>query len=108
MVDVSDPELSQIYQDIRDDACATSWAVIGYTDTVGVRVGNQLLSLNRAYEIAKYFRQHGVTVPIRYTGFGEDVLAVQTPDETDEVRNRRARYVLAVENPENASWNVIK
>ncbi|MEE8409718.1 MAG: OmpA family protein, partial [Myxococcota bacterium] len=82
--------------------------VVGYTDTVGDRASNQALSLNRAYSIATYFRKQGVTVPIRYAGFGEDVLAVQTVDQTDEVRNRRARYILAVEHPEKASWKVIR
>lgn len=80
--------------------------VIGYTDTVGDRASNQALSLYRASAIATHFRQHGVTVPILYTGFGEDSLAVPTADQTDEVRNRRARYILAVEKPEKATWKV--
>ena len=30
-----------------------------------------------------------------FTGFGEQVLKVKTPDDTDERRNRRADYVIA-------------
>jgi len=34
-----------------------------------------------------------------YEGFGEQSLAVATPDETDEPRNRRVDYILSVEDP---------
>jgi len=68
--------------------------VAGHTDTVGPSAKNRTLSLDRARAIAGYFRKHGVTLPIAYAGFGEDVLKVKTPDETDEPANRRADYVL--------------
>lgn len=79
--------------------------VIGYTDTVGNRKANRRLSLHRARSIAGYFAKKGVRVPIAYAGFGEDLLAVPTADGTDEIRNRRARYILAAEEPEKASWS---
>jgi hypothetical protein len=78
--------------------------VAGYTDTVADDAYNLSLSLNRARAIAVYFRDRGVNVPIFYTGFGEQHLAVPTPDNTDEPRNRRARYIVGQEEPEAASW----
>ena len=69
--------------------------VAGHTDTVGSKDHNRKLSLDRARSIADYFRRHGLKIPIAFEGFGEDVPKVQTPDETDEPRNRRADYVLA-------------
>jgi len=73
--------------------------VAGYTDTVGDAAGNQGLSERRARAIARWFRQRGFSGPVWYQGFGESVLAVGTPDETDEPANRRAVYVLAADKP---------
>jgi len=78
--------------------------VIGHTDTVGDAASNRTLSLARARSIAAYFRAKGVKVPILYTGMGESQLAVPTPDDTDEPRNRRADYVLKVDEPISARW----
>jgi len=71
----------------------------GYTDTVGNPADNAELSRKRAQAIAQWFVSHGVQVPIHFQGFGESVLAVPTPDNTDELRNRRASYVLATQPP---------
>lgn len=73
--------------------------VIGHTDTVGPTDSNRTLSLNRARSIAAYFRKRGVSIPIRYEGFGEESLAVATNDETDEVKNRRVQYIIAIDAP---------
>jgi outer membrane protein OmpA-like peptidoglycan-associated protein len=69
--------------------------VAGHTDTVGPSAKNRTLSLDRARAIATYFRRKGLALPIAFAGFGEDVLKVKTPDETDERSNRRADYVIA-------------
>ena len=69
--------------------------VAGHTDTVGTSAHNRTLSLSRARAIAAYFRAKGLTLPIAYAGYGEDVLKVKTPDNTDERANRRADYVIA-------------
>lgn len=71
----------------------------GYTDTVGKPGDNAELSRKRAKSIAAWFAKKGVNIPIFYQGFGESALAVQTPDNTDEPRNRRAAYVLSTEPP---------
>lgn len=84
--------------------------VAGYTDTVGAAAANQALSERRAQAIARWFRKRGFTRPIWTQGFGETVLAVGTPDETDEAANRRSVYVLAADTPRpsgdlpRASW----
>jgi outer membrane protein OmpA-like peptidoglycan-associated protein len=69
--------------------------IAGHTDTVGSSSSNLKLSQDRARSIAAWFRKRGVHLPISYEGFGETSLAVKTADNVDEVRNRRADYVLS-------------
>ena len=71
----------------------------GYTDTVGAAANNAILSQNRAQSIANWFKDNGFQGEIFYQGFGESGLAVQTADNIDEVRNRRAAYIVAAEAP---------
>ncbi|MGV3622313.1 MAG: OmpA family protein [Archangium sp.] len=73
--------------------------IAGHTDTVGANASNRTLSLNRAKAIGAYFRRKGVRIPIYFEGFGEEALAVSTKDETDEPKNRRAEYILAIDDP---------
>jgi outer membrane protein OmpA-like peptidoglycan-associated protein len=73
--------------------------IAGHTDTVGATGYNLKLSQRRAQSIAGWFRAHGLRLPIFYEGFGEQALLVATPDETNEARNRRVDYILAVEEP---------
>ncbi len=68
--------------------------VAGHTDTVGPGAKNRKLSLDRARAIASDLQKKGVTLPIAFAGFGEEVLKVKTPDSTDERGNRRADYVI--------------
>jgi outer membrane protein OmpA-like peptidoglycan-associated protein len=86
--------------------------IAGHTDTVGGAGPNLKLSQDRARSIASWFKKRGVRLPISYEGFGETSLAVKTADNVDEVRNRRADYVLS-DGPPNysttfrASWKRI-
>lgn len=73
--------------------------VAGYTDTVGSKASNRKLSRKRARAIGRWFRNQGLDVPIFYQGFGEDVLAVDTPDDTKKKANRRAVYILGNARP---------
>ena len=73
--------------------------VAGHTDTVGSSESNRTLSNNRARSIASYFRRKGLKVPIYCEGFGEQALAVQTADEVDEQKNRRAEYIISIDDP---------
>lgn len=107
--------IAKFRAELGDDAAAIDGGVYvaGYTDTVGSVADNLTLSRNRARTIARYFAQHGVTLPIYYQGFGEAVQAVATADEVDEPHNRRALYVLTNAPPEGgafpkASWTRLK
>lgn len=71
----------------------------GYTDTVGKGEDNDELSKKRASSIAAWFAKKGLQASILAQGFGERVLKVQTPDGTDEIKNRRASYVLGTQPP---------
>ncbi len=73
--------------------------IVGYTDTVGNAAKNQKLSNGRAKAIAKYFYDQGFWAEIQYAGMGERGLRVETDDNVDEVRNRRALYLIAFSKP---------
>lgn len=73
--------------------------IVGYTDTVGNGSKNQKLSQGRAKAIAKYFYDQGFWAEIYYAGMGERGLAVETDDNVDEVRNRRALYLISLQKP---------
>ncbi|HYH95104.1 OmpA family protein [Hyalangium sp.] len=73
--------------------------ILGHTDTVGATPSNRELSLQRARSIASYFRRKGARLPTFYEGFGEQAPHVVTPDETDEAGNRRAEYIISVDDP---------
>ncbi len=92
------------------DEVAVSLYITGHTDTVGSLKDNDKLSLNRAHSIATWFRSHGLTIPTYFRGAGERDLAVQTPDNTDEERNRRVVYILTNSAPEDGlgSYYILK
>ena len=60
---------------------------------------NQVLSQGRAKAIAEELRTKGVWCEIYFAGMGERGLAVETGDSVDEVRNRRALYLLSPQTP---------
>ncbi len=87
--------------------------IAGHTDTVGNSADNRKLSLDRARAIGAWFRDRGLPLPVAYAGFGEDALKVKTPDNTDEAQNRRADYIVGVEEPMvargvRATWSALK
>jgi outer membrane protein OmpA-like peptidoglycan-associated protein len=57
------------------------------------------LSNRRARSIARWIRAHGFTYPIFFHGFGESLLAVKTPDETENGANRRVLYIVSSNPP---------
>jgi len=73
--------------------------IAGCTDTVGDAGSNRELSKRRARAIATWLRDHGYSHPIFYYGFGESLPAVRTGDGVDEVRNRRALYLVGANPP---------
>jgi outer membrane protein OmpA-like peptidoglycan-associated protein len=69
--------------------------VIGHTDTVGSQAANDALSLRRAQQVRDMYIQGGFPAArIEAVGRGERELAVPTPDETSEPRNRRVEILL--------------
>jgi len=82
-----------------DPSISVKLYIAGHTDTVGGSAENRKLSLERARAIATWYRDRGLPLPIFYAGFGEDALKVKTPDNTDEPANRRADYIVGVEDP---------
>jgi flagellar motor protein MotB len=73
--------------------------IAGHTDSVGTPEYNMGLSRRRARSIAAWFRKSGLKLPIAFEGLGESSPLVKTADETDEPRNRRVDYILALEPP---------
>jgi hypothetical protein len=78
--------------------------ISGHTDTVGDTGGNKVLATQRAQSIARYLKRAGVRVSLYYRGAGETELSVETGDNVDEPRNRRARYILSNGAPDRHSW----
>jgi outer membrane protein OmpA-like peptidoglycan-associated protein len=68
--------------------------VQGYADTAGSARANQILSERRANTLRRALLAEGVQASISTQAFGETRLAVPTPDNTPEQRNRRAVVVL--------------
>jgi outer membrane protein OmpA-like peptidoglycan-associated protein len=83
----------------KDEFGRPTLFVAGHTDTVGGEGHNLKLSQARAQSISRWFRSHGLRIPVAYEGFGETALAVKTGDNVDEIRNRRVDYILSVEEP---------
>ena len=69
---------------------AVELLIVGHTDTVGDGPFNERLGLARAQAVAAELASRGVS-PLSLTieSRGERELLVNTPDETDEPRNRR-------------------
>lgn len=64
--------------------------VTGHTDTRGNLASNDTLSRQRAQQVRQMFLDRGFPASrIEAVGRGERELAVPTPDEVDEPRNRR-------------------
>ncbi len=109
-LDESHRRILQILARVKGKAEARLF-VGGHTDTVGSDADNRVLSRNRARAIAGYFAQKGIGAPIFYAGSGEAVPRVQTEDNVDEPRNRRADYVLSVDLPRlpaGVSWQKLE
>ena len=64
--------------------------VIGHTDTLGSIIDNQALSIQRAEVVKNNLIKMGVEPDtIKTSGMGEQDLAIETPDNTREPKNRR-------------------
>ena len=89
--------ISPSFQDALDSVAASLVKypnsiidVYGHTDTVGSASFNQQLSERRAQAVANYLISRGVSAArLRWQGFGETQLRVQTGDNVAEPLNRR-------------------
>lgn len=69
--------------------------LVGHTDTVGPSKRNDALGLLRAKTIANLFRQQGrKDLTMTVESYGESSPMVVTPDETDELGNRRGEVTF--------------
>ena len=69
--------------------------VVGHTDTMGTAVYNKRLSMRRANVVVEAMTDMGARrASIKASGVGKSDLAVQTPDQTREAKNRRAVITL--------------
>ncbi len=78
-----------------NDLAGYKFRIEGHTDTVGTPEANQLLSQQRAQAVVTYITSHfGVDASrLQAIGKGEEDLAVPTPAQTPEPRNRRVLVV---------------
>ncbi len=87
--DAFKPELDRIAELLQKNPEVRVF-VDGYTDTMGPAEYNMDLSKRRAQAVADYLVGRGIDRDrITVRAFGETKLAVPTPDETAEPRNRR-------------------
>ncbi|HFD15408.1 MAG TPA: OmpA family protein [Rhodospirillales bacterium] len=83
------PELDRIAELLKQNPDVRVF-VDGHTDTMGPAAYNMELSKRRAQAVADYLVGRGIDRNrITVRAFGETELAVPTPDETPEPRNRR-------------------
>ena len=103
-LDASYGKIVEMVEKVRkhEPSLAVRVYVAGYTDTVGGSDENRKLSHARAKSIAAWFRDRGLPMPLFFAGFGEEQPRVKTADNVDEARNRRADYVVGVEEPANS------
>jgi peptidoglycan-associated lipoprotein len=90
----SEALIPQIQEEVKGRP-APDVSVIGHTDTVGQASMNERLSLQRAQEVSQLLRGLSAqAVSFEVTSHGERNLLVQTPDNTDEPRNRRVEITI--------------
>ena len=88
--------LDRLGQALTDRSLADyRFRIEGHTDTVGTPAANQALSERRAAAVVDYLVNtfHVDRSRVQPIGMGEDGLAIATPDQTPEARNRRVQVV---------------
>jgi len=92
LTDAGRAQLDQVGVALKDPSLGGAhFRIEGHTDTTGDAATNKALSERRAVAVVSYLAQQygldrGKFVPV---GMGKDGLAVATPDQTPEPRNRR-------------------
>jgi outer membrane protein OmpA-like peptidoglycan-associated protein len=89
LTEESKAELQKVLVELKQRA-VPDIAVIGHTDTVGEREGNDQLSAQRAERVKLFLVDIGIAAErVHVAGRGERELLVPTEDNVDEPRNRR-------------------
>lgn len=90
----SDSALTTLFADIKARP-TYEVEVVGHTDTLHSHEANQALSQQRAEHVRTLLITRGIAADaISAAGRGELDLAVPTPDDTDEPRNRRVEATV--------------
>lgn len=78
-----------------DRLAGNRFRIVGHTDTVGSAEENMALSQRRAESVANYLvSQYGIPpARLEAQGMGQAELAVPTPPQTPEARNRRVQVI---------------
>jgi len=86
--------LKKAFEDIKKNApCMVD--IIGHTDTVGSNAINAKVSLKRAKTIESLIKKENIeVVSMTAKGYGEEDLLVDTPDNTDEAKNRNVEIFI--------------
>jgi len=92
----SQAEVPALLQEVvQRGAVEVEVELTGHTDTAGDALQNEALSLARAAAVRQILVAQGLAATfVRVVGRGERALAVPTPDETDEPRNRRVDVLV--------------
>jgi len=86
--------LDTLFDAIRQHPAADI-SIAGHTDTVGAAALNDRLSLQRGESVAALIRRSGLTVQaIEVAAYGKSSLAIETPDNTPELLNRRVEVTV--------------
>jgi outer membrane protein OmpA-like peptidoglycan-associated protein len=89
-------ELDQLGKALTSaDLASYNFKIVGHTDTVGAPDQNQTLSEARAQAVKAYLESK-FNVPgakLQTEGMGETDLAVATPPNTPDIRNRRVQII---------------
>lgn len=92
------PASQKLYASVFDDIKRRpvyQVEVVGHTDTLGDKTYNQQLSLRRAEALRAQLVKNGLSMTsISVAGRGSLDLAVKTPDQTSEPRNRRVEITV--------------
>jgi peptidoglycan-associated lipoprotein len=96
--DTMTPASQQLYASVFDDIKRRpvyQVEVVGHTDTLGDKTYNQQLSLRRAQALRGRLVNDGLSMTsISVAGRGSLDLAVKTPDQTSDPRNRRVEITV--------------
>ena len=91
----SEATLAEVRQTIAGWPVVPNVDIVGHTDTTGSAAANDALSLQRARTVSRWLDSLALPAHrLNVSGRGERQLLVQTPDETDEPRNRRVEITV--------------